>query len=102
MEATLQSHEETVRSILSRYADAITGDKLRFGRSEVEIRNGLVIVESEDETDVAKVLARYRGITFGFSKQRMTRLSGTLVTVDEELKKKAGDSIIPFEALKIP
>jgi hypothetical protein len=57
MEATLQSLEETVRSILSRYADAITGDKLRFGRSEVKIKNGLVIVESEDETDAEQVLA---------------------------------------------
>jgi hypothetical protein len=57
MEAMHQSLEETVRSILSRYADATTGDKRRFGRSEVEIKNGLVIVESEDETDVEQVLA---------------------------------------------
>jgi hypothetical protein len=57
MAATLQSLEETVRSILSRYADAITGDKLRFGRSEVEIKNGLVIVGSDDETDAEQVLA---------------------------------------------
>jgi len=57
MEATLHSLEETVRSILSRYADAITGDTLRFGRSEVELKNGLIIVKSEDETDVEHVLA---------------------------------------------
>lgn len=57
MEAALQSLEETVRSILSRYADTSTGDTLRFGRGEVEIKNGLVIVESEDETDAEKVLA---------------------------------------------
>jgi|GEM_PF-1935150 len=57
MEATLQSLVETVRSILSRYADAINGDTLRFGRSEVELKNGLIIVKSEDETDVEHVLA---------------------------------------------
>ncbi len=57
MEATLDSLEETVRSILSTYADAITGDTLRFGRSEVELKNGLIIVKSEDETEVGHVLA---------------------------------------------
>lgn len=57
MEAAHHAFEETAHSILSRYATASTGDTLRFGRSEVEIRNGLVIVTSEDETDVEHVLA---------------------------------------------
>ena len=56
MEAAFQSLDESIRSILSRYADASTGDTLRFGHSEVEIQNGLVIVTSEDEMDVEKVL----------------------------------------------
>jgi len=57
MEATLQSLVETVHSILSRYADAINGDKLTFGRCGVEIKNGVVIIESEDESDAEGVLA---------------------------------------------
>lgn len=55
MEAALHTLGETVRSILSRYADAITGDALIFGQSEVQIKNGLVIVVSDDGTDAEHV-----------------------------------------------
>jgi hypothetical protein len=45
------------RQLQVRGTYAITGGTLRFGRSEVEIKNGLVIVMSEDETEERHVLA---------------------------------------------
>jgi hypothetical protein len=42
MEATLNSIDEMIRSVLSRYADDARDEKLRFGQSDVEITNGVV------------------------------------------------------------
>ena len=57
MEATLNSIDETIRSILSRYADESIGDRLRFGQSEVGIKNGFVEMHQNNEEDTEKVVA---------------------------------------------
>jgi hypothetical protein len=57
MEATLNSIDETIRSILSRYADESVGDRLRFGQSDVEIKNGFVVIQQKSEEDTEKIVA---------------------------------------------
>ena len=57
MEATLNSIDETIRSILSRYADESVGDRLRFGQSDVEIKNGFVEIHQDSEEDTEKIVA---------------------------------------------
>jgi hypothetical protein len=56
--AALNALDETVRSILSRYADtARDDDKLRFGNSYVEINNGRVTINGHDDEDTEKIVA---------------------------------------------
>jgi hypothetical protein len=57
MAAALNSLDEMIWSILSRYADTTDDTKLRFGRSEVEIRNGLVNISPDSEEDSEKVVS---------------------------------------------
>ena len=57
MEATFNSIDETIRSILSRYSDESIGDRLRFGHSEVEIKNGSVEILQDSEEDTEKIVA---------------------------------------------
>jgi len=57
MEATLNTIDEMIRSILSRYADESVGDRLRFGQSDVEIKNGLVAIYQDSEEDTEKVVS---------------------------------------------
>jgi hypothetical protein len=57
MEATLNTIDETIRSILSRYADESVGDRLRFGLSAVEIKNGFVEIHQKSEEDTEKVVS---------------------------------------------
>jgi hypothetical protein len=57
MEATLNSIDETIRSILSRYADDARDEKLRFGHSDVEIKNGFVEILQDSEEDTEKIVA---------------------------------------------
>jgi hypothetical protein len=57
MEATLNSIDETIRSILGRYADESGDDKLRFGQSDIEIKNGLVKIYQDSEEDTDKIVA---------------------------------------------
>jgi len=59
MEATLNSIDEMIRSILSRHADESTDNKLRlrFGRNDVEIKNGLVKIYHDSERDTEKIIA---------------------------------------------
>lgn len=56
MEATLNSIDEMIQSILSRYADESVGERLRFGQSEVEIKNGLVEIHPDSAEDSEKVI----------------------------------------------
>ena len=46
-----------IRSILSRYADDARDEKLRFGRNDVEIKNGLVKIYKDSEEDTEKVVS---------------------------------------------
>jgi len=57
MEAALNTIDEMIRSILSRYADDSVGDRLKFGQSEVEIKNGLVKIQQDSEEDTEKIVA---------------------------------------------
>ncbi|HUV02378.1 MAG TPA: hypothetical protein VMW67_02855 [Desulfobacteria bacterium] len=57
MEATLKTIDETIRSILSRYADESGGDRLRFGQNDVEIKNGFVEIQQNNEEDTEKIAA---------------------------------------------
>ena len=57
MEATFNTIDETIRSILSRYADESVGDMLRFGSSEVGIQNGFVVIQQKSEEDPEKIVA---------------------------------------------
>jgi hypothetical protein len=57
MEAALNTIDETIRSILGRYADDSVGDRLKFGHSEVEIKNGLVKIQQDSEEDTEKIVA---------------------------------------------
>ena len=57
LEAALNSIDETVRSILSRYADDACDDRLRFGNSHVEINNGLVTIYEDRAEDTEKLVA---------------------------------------------
>ena len=57
MEATLNSIDETIKSILSRYADESVGYRLIFGQSEVGIKNGFVIIQQKSEEDTEKIVA---------------------------------------------
>lgn len=57
MEATLNSIDEMIRSILSRYADESVGERLRFGQSDVEIMNGLVEIHPDSEDDSEKIVS---------------------------------------------
>jgi len=57
MEATLNTIDETIRSILSRYADESGDNKLRFGQSEVEIKNGFVEIHHDSEDDHEKIVS---------------------------------------------
>ena len=57
MEATLNSIDETIRSVLSRYADELSDAKLRFGQSELEIKNGSVEIHQQSAEDTEKIVA---------------------------------------------
>ena len=57
MEATLNSIDEMILSTLSRYADESVEDRLRFGQSEVEIKNGLVEIHPDSAEDSEKVIS---------------------------------------------
>ena len=57
MEATLNTIDETIRSILSRYADDARDEKLRFGQNAVEIKNGSVKIYQDSEEDTEKIVA---------------------------------------------
>jgi hypothetical protein len=57
MEATLNSIDVMIGSILSRYADDARDEKLRFGRNDVEIKNGLVAIYQDSEEDTEKVVS---------------------------------------------
>jgi hypothetical protein len=57
MEAALNTIDETIRSILSRYADESGGERLRFGQSEIEIKNGLVEIDQDSAKDNEKIVA---------------------------------------------
>jgi len=57
MEATLNTIDEMTRSILSRYADDAHEEKLRFGRNDVEIKNGVVEIYQDSEEDTEKIVA---------------------------------------------
>lgn len=56
MEATLNSIDETIRSVLSRYADESGDDRLRFGQSELEIKNGSVEIHQKSEEDTEQIV----------------------------------------------
>jgi len=51
--------DEMIRSILSRHADESTDNKLRlrFGRNDVEIKNGLAKIYQDSEEDTEKVVS---------------------------------------------
>jgi hypothetical protein len=57
MAAALQFLDETIRNLLSRYADASIGETLRIGRCEVTITNGVVTLHQGDATDAERVVA---------------------------------------------
>ena len=57
MEAALNTIDETIRSILSRYADESCDDTLKFGQSDVEIKNGFVEIHRDNEEDTEKIVA---------------------------------------------
>ncbi|MBN1763061.1 MAG: hypothetical protein JW878_08320 [Methanomicrobia archaeon] len=57
MEATLNSIDETIRSVLSRYADESGDAKLKFGQNDLEIKNGLVEIHQKSEGDTEKIVA---------------------------------------------
>ena len=57
MEATLNTIDDMIRSILSRYADESVGDRLKFGQSDVEIKNGSVEIHQDGEEDTEKIVA---------------------------------------------
>jgi hypothetical protein len=57
MEATLNTIDEMIRSILSRYADDARDEKLKFGRSDVEIKNGVVDIYQDSGEDIEKIVA---------------------------------------------
>ncbi|MBK5190105.1 MAG: hypothetical protein JJE19_01195 [Methanosarcinales archaeon] len=57
LEATLNTIDEMIRSILSRYADDARDEKLRFGRNDVEINNGVVEIYQDSEEDTEKIVA---------------------------------------------
>jgi hypothetical protein len=57
MEATLNTIDETIRSVLSRYADESVGERLRFGQSDLEIKNGFVTIHQDNEEDTEKIVA---------------------------------------------
>ena len=57
MEATLNSIDEMIRGILGRYADDARDEKLRFGRNDVEINNGVVEIYQDSEEDTEKIVA---------------------------------------------
>lgn len=54
--AALNSMDDTIRSILSRYADDASDGKLTFGHNEVEIKNGSVKVYQDNEEDTEKIV----------------------------------------------
>lgn len=56
MEATLNTIDEMIRSILRRYADDARDEKLRFGRNNVEIKNGVVEIYQDSEEDTEKIV----------------------------------------------
>ena len=57
MAAALNSLDEMIWSILSRYADTTDDTKLRFGSSYVEITNGLVRIHEDSAEDTEKLVA---------------------------------------------
>jgi len=57
MEATLNSIDEMIRGILGRYADDARDEKLRFGRNDVEIKNGVVEIYQDSEEDTEKIVS---------------------------------------------
>lgn len=62
MEAALNSVDEMIRGILTRYANESADNNVRFGHSNVEIEHGVVTIYQDNEEDTAKVtdiLRRY-------------------------------------------
>ena len=57
MDAALNSLDELIRSILSRDADDAREGNLRFGHSDVDIKNSIVTIHPCKEADAEKVIA---------------------------------------------
>lgn len=60
MDAAIKLIDEMIRSILSRYADETGDNKLRFGHSGVEIKNGFVKIYQDSGGDTEKIISILR------------------------------------------
>jgi hypothetical protein len=57
MEAALNAIDEIIRGILSRYADESADNMLRFGQSNVAIKNGVVTVYPDSKGDRERIIS---------------------------------------------
>ncbi len=60
MDATIKLIDEMIRGILSRYADETGDSNLRFGHSDVEIKNGFVKIYEDGGEDTEKIVSILR------------------------------------------